>query len=94
MTESASHLDNVLPVPGTICAPNVKVTGTATDPDRIASVTVNGVEADVKDDGSFSRSIKIPVGDSTIVVRAADRKGNQLVRSRPVHRNANDSGCI
>ena len=93
LSESAPHVDNVQPVPGNVCVATFKVTGTATDPDRVASVTVNGVEADVKSDGSFSRSIKIPVGDSTIVVRATDRKGNVIVRTRPIHRNANNSGC-
>jgi hypothetical protein len=93
LSDSAPHLDNVQPAPGNVCVATFKVTGVATDPDRVAGVTVNGVEADVKDDGSFSRSIKIPVGDSTIVVRATDRNGAVIVRSRPVHRNADNSGC-
>jgi hypothetical protein len=93
LTESAPHLDDVQPVPGTVCKQSLKVTGRATDPDRIASVTVNGTEADVKSDGSFSRTVSIPTGDSILVVRAADRAGNVIVRRRPLHRNADNSGC-
>jgi hypothetical protein len=93
LTDSAPRLDDVQPVPGIICKQSVKVTGRATDPDRIASVTVNGVEADVKNDGTFTRNITIPAGDSVLVVRAADRLGNSIVRSRPLHRNGNNTGC-
>jgi hypothetical protein len=93
MSENAPHLDNVLPVPGNICTPSLKVTGIATDPVQGLDVTVNGVDANVRNDGSFSSNVKIPVGDSTIVVRATDRNGNVIVRTRPIHRNADNSGC-
>jgi hypothetical protein len=94
MSENAPHLDNVLPVPGNICTPSVKVTGIVTSANKGLGATVNGVDANLKNDGSFSANVKIPVGDSTIVVRATDRNGNVIVRTRPIHRNADNSGCM
>ncbi|PYZ96231.1 hypothetical protein CR205_17890 [Alteribacter lacisalsi] len=54
----------------------VTVTGEAAD-DNLASVTVNEEEADVAEDGSFTRGLVLSEGEHTITVMATDLAGNE-----------------
>jgi hypothetical protein len=91
LTDSAPHVDALQPVPGDVCNKKVEVTDQASDPDGIALVTINGVDAKVKKKGgSFKMKIDLPVGDSLLTVRATDVLGNSITRQRPLHRPA---GC-
>jgi len=85
MTESAPRIDDLSLLPGA-AGKQIRVTGRVSDPDGIASLTVNGRKVKPRRDGSFKRKVKLPPGDSTLTVIAADRAGHSLTRMRPVHR--------
>src|SRR5699024_12260492 len=47
------------------------------DDDHLDSVEVNGQEAEVADDGSYSKRILLDEGENTIEIVATDKAGNQ-----------------
>jgi hypothetical protein len=63
----------------------VAVSGTATDPSGVASVTVDGQEVTLGADGSFSATVTdLPEGPNAINVTATDTKGNAVTLLRTV----------
>lgn len=67
------------------CGEDVAVSGTATDPSGVASVSVNGVAVAVAADGSFSTVVaELPVGENAIAVTATDSQGNAVTIRRTV----------
>lgn len=63
---------------------NQTVSGTATDPVGIRSVTVNGTAVTVGTGGAFSTSVTLVPGANTITVVATDNAGNQTTTTRSV----------
>lgn len=55
-------------------AKRIMVRGKATDRDGIFEITVNGVEASVKEDGSFVASVPLKYGKNDLIVKATDIK--------------------
>jgi Glucodextranase, domain B len=64
--------------------PTLNVSGTATDPVGIKSVTVNGQAATVNAAGSFSTVVTLQSGANTITVIAIDNSGIQKTDTRTV----------
>jgi uncharacterized protein YfaP (DUF2135 family) len=62
----------------------VNVSGDASDPDGIQSVTVNGQAVTVNADGSFSTALALVAGSNAITVVATDTTGSQQTESRSV----------
>jgi len=62
----------------------VNVSGNASDPDGIDSVTVNGQAVTVNADGSFSTALALVAGPNAITVVATDSFGTQQTDSRTV----------
>jgi hypothetical protein len=60
------------------------VTGTATDDGRIASVQVNGVDAAIAGDGSWTATIPVTAGTQLLHAVATDAQGNVGMESRAV----------
>ena len=89
LSESAPRIDDLRPLPGTVCAHSVDVTGRASDPNGIASLKVNGKTVTVKANGSFKTTINVPSGNSTLEVKAVDTGGHNLTRSRPLRFSQN-----
>ncbi len=56
---------------------NISVRGLATDKSGIAWVKVNQLDALVDEHGNFLKDVSIQIGSNTIIVEAADRRGNQ-----------------
>lgn len=52
----------------------ITVRGKATDPDGIFEIMVNGVEANVSENGSFVASVPLKYGKNDLVVKASDIK--------------------
>lgn len=55
-------------------AKNVTVRGKATDNDGIYEIIINGVEANVNEDGSFMASVPLKYGKNDLIVKATDIK--------------------
>jgi len=63
----------------------VTVTGTATDPSGVASVTVNGEAMVLGADGSFGTTLNdLPHGENQIEITATDMQGNSVTIRRTV----------
>jgi hypothetical protein len=89
LSESAPRIDDLRPLPGTVCVHSVDVTGRASDPNGIASLKVNGKTVTVKANGSFKTTVNVPSGNSTLEVKAVDTGGHHLTRSRPLRFSQN-----
>jgi hypothetical protein len=90
VAELATHAPSVAitsPVAGvTVDAESVQVTGTASSPDGQPSVTVNGVDATVAGDGSWSAQVPITPGANSIVAVATNAIGVPARDERSVNR--------
>ena len=62
----------------------INVSGTATDADGIQSLTVNGQDVTVNNDGTFSVAVTLVEGPNTITVVATDTTGSQQSDTRTV----------
>ena len=62
----------------------LNVSGTATDPAGIKSVTVNGTAVTVNPDGTFSTALALTIGSNTITVVATDTNNLQTTQTRTV----------
>jgi Glucodextranase, domain B len=62
----------------------VNVSGTASDPDGLKAVTVNGQAVTVNADGSFSTALTLLPGANTITVVATDTFGTQQTDRRTI----------
>lgn len=66
----------------------ITVRGQAIDSSGIASVSVNGTAAMIAPDGAFSTEIRLPVGTTTLLVRAVDRRSNEATHTFEVERTS------
>jgi hypothetical protein len=90
----AVTLDNVAPslaldaplAGQTLNAASVEVSGGATDDDAVASVTVNGANVTLAEDGTFVTTVALGEGTNSIVVAAKDPAGNTTSVTRSVTR--------
>jgi hypothetical protein len=80
------------PAPGiTTHSPTITITGTASDPSGIASVTVNGVLASGAADWStWSTEVALAVGENAITVIAKDTENNKKVVTLQVFYHVNE----
>ena len=69
--------------------PEIIIRGKATDESGIFSVVVNGVEAEVSENGEFEAVIRLAYGANNITVIAADPLGNNGMRQFEIDREAN-----
>ena len=77
ISDDTSDPSLIVTVPETTSDFFVVVSGAATDESGISSVTVNGEEVAVDEDGSFGTSVELAHGeDNTITVIATDNAGN------------------
>ena len=76
------------PADGAVVGRQVIVRGTAQSPNGIEAVAVGAVIVDVAADGSFSRTVELPVGAATIVVIVKDRSGLLAVARRTLQVSA------
>ncbi len=67
----------------TVSSPSLTVTGTASDNVGVASVSVNG-QAAVLNSGSWSATVTLPPGTSTVTAVGTDGAGNTASASRSV----------
>ena len=82
---SAPALVITSPAPGSVfeCHTDVTVSGTATDPSGVDSVTVNGTEVDVDEDGNFETVLEnLDSGTHTVEITATDTLGNSVTIQR------------
>jgi hypothetical protein len=65
------------------CHSDVTVSGVATDPSGVASVTVNGTSVDVDEDGNFETVLEhVATGTHTVEITAVDTLGNAVTIQR------------
>ena len=55
-------------------AKRIQVKGKATDADGIYEITINGIEANVSENGSFTADVPLKYGKNDLVVKATDLK--------------------
>ena len=67
---------------------DILVKGTATDSDGIYSVNINGVEALVKADGSFTANVPLKYGKNALIVKATDLKQSSSTKTFTIKRNS------
>jgi len=84
------HVQIASPAPGaTVDAPEIVVTGTATDDGEVVSVLVNGVDAELVPSGNpddprevaFTATVPLDSGDNRIAALATDDAGNETEAS-------------
>lgn len=68
----------------------ITVRGKATDKDGIFEVMINGVDATLKEDGSFTASVPLKVGSNDLVVKATDIKQASSTKTFTIRRNSPD----
>ena len=68
--------------------------GTATDADGVYEVSVNGIEAALANDGSFSAEVRLAVGDNKVSVKAIDTRNNVAEQDITVSREAMEAAPV
>ena len=68
----------------------ILVKGSATDSDGIFEITVNGVEANVLEDGSFTANVPLKYGKNELIVKATDMKQSSSSKKFTIKRNSPD----
>jgi hypothetical protein len=68
----------------------IQVKGKATDKDGIYEVLINGVDAQVYEDGSFIANVPLKVGSNTLVVKATDIKQSSSTKTFTIKRKSPD----
>ncbi|MGJ8743178.1 hypothetical protein [Polaribacter sp.] len=64
------------------------VRGKATDSDGIYEITINGIEANVKEDGTFTAQVPLKYGKNDLIVKATDLKQASSTKSFTIKRNS------
>ena len=72
-------------------AKKVLVRGTATDPDGVYEITINGTEANVAEDGSFTANVPLKYGKNELIVKATDLKQATSTKKFTIKRKSNSS---
>ena len=62
----------------------LNISGTVSDPDGVAAVTINNASVSIAADGSFSSAITLHAGPNTITTVAVDTLGNQTKDIRTI----------
>jgi hypothetical protein len=68
----------------------ILVKGFATDKDGIFEITINGVEASVSGDGSFTANVPLKYGANDLVVKATDMKQASSTKTFTIKRKSPD----
>ncbi|PWG04373.1 caspase family protein [Polaribacter aquimarinus] len=69
-------------------AKRIQVRGRATDTDGIFEITVNGVEANVSDDGTFTANVPLKYGKNDLIVTATDMKQSSSTKTFTIKRKS------
>ena len=101
-TNQTTELKIISPANGTtVTTPSITVTGTASDPSGIESVTVNGALAtnETPDWSTWSAEVTLAEGENTITVIATDGEGLNTtaavtVRYEPLRGDLNSDGTL
>ena len=72
-------------------AKKILVKGTATDSDGIYEITVNGIEANVSENGNFSVNVPLKYGKNTLVVKATDIKQSSSTKTFIIKRKSSNT---
>ncbi|MFK8060867.1 MAG: hypothetical protein AB8B78_12345 [Polaribacter sp.] len=70
-------------------AKRIQVKGKATDADGIYEITINGIEANVSEDGSFTADVPLKYGKNDLVVKATDLKQASSTKTFTIKRKTN-----
>ncbi|WKD86545.1 hypothetical protein KCTC32516_01921 [Polaribacter huanghezhanensis] len=68
----------------------ILVRGKATDKDGIYEVTINGVDATVKEDGTFTANVPLKFGTNDLIVKATDLKQASSTKTFTIKRKSPD----
>ena len=68
----------------------ILVRGKATDKDGIYEITVNGVDASVKEDGTFIANVPLKIGSNDLIVKATDLKQASSTKTFTIKRKSPD----
>jgi uncharacterized repeat protein (TIGR01451 family) len=79
---AAAQLEVDLPPQGSVIKATELALRGRTHPKNV--VTINGQRVELREDGSFSHVVKLPVGKSELTIRALDPQGNQGTIRWPV----------
>ena len=69
----------------------IQVRGKATDSDGIFEITVNGVEANVSEDGTFLANVPLKYGKNTLIVKAVDLKEASSTKKFTIKRKSKNT---
>ena len=76
-------------------AKRIQVTGRATDADGIFEITVNGIEANVTENGNFTANVPLKYGKNDLIVKATDMKQSSSTKTFTIKRkSANNNNTI
>jgi len=68
----------------------IKVRGKATDKDGIYEIIVNGIDATISDDGSFTANVPLKIGTNDLIVTATDLKQASSTKRFTIKRKSPD----
>ncbi|WP_347175043.1 caspase family protein [Polaribacter uvawellassae] len=68
----------------------ILVRGKATDKDGIFEITVNGVEASVSENGTFTANVPLKYGENDLIVKATDMKKASSTKTFTIKRKSPD----
>lgn len=68
----------------------ILVKGKATDKDGIYEVIINGVDANISDDGSFTANVPLKIGTNDLIVKATDLKQASSTKKFTIKRKSPD----
>ena len=68
----------------------ILVRGKATDTDGIYEIVINGIEASIKEDGSFTANVPLKIGTNDLVVKATDLKQVSSTKTFTIKRKSPD----
>ncbi|MCI2228043.1 caspase family protein [Polaribacter sp. MSW13] len=71
-------------------AKKIQVRGKATDSDGIYEITVNGIEANVSEDGTFVANVPLKYGKNDLIVKATDIKQASSTKTFTIKRKSAD----
>jgi hypothetical protein len=68
----------------------ILVRGKATDKDGIYEITINGIDATVKEDGTFTANVPLKIGTNDLIVKATDLKQASSTKTFTIKRKSPD----
>ena len=68
----------------------ILVKGKATDKDGIYEVIINGIDASISDDGSFTANVPLKIGTNDLIVKATDLKQASSTKKFTIKRKSPD----